>query len=209
MLQKMLGFILLLVFSLNVYARHTNKRLMACDITTLKIYPLAVDYPGMSKSHTLYGIVNSSKSACKVYSNLDIWGITESGVSIKLTPKATRLKKKLIVLKPASNLDYIYSSRLVWFSLSGTSAGETVFPKVKLGLDQESDFVIFDYIGNNTDIKMDNQVHKGNLVKWFKYSIAGDSCSYSESASKGMNKVFIQKGHKSSKVYFKSLAQCG
>ncbi len=93
-----------------------------CTAAQLQIYEVAVDMPGMMKSHSLYGIINHSQTACMLQGTPQIWGLAE-GKPIELTQHQAQVSQAVIV-QPLSKKDSVLSTQLVWFGFDGNAASD-------------------------------------------------------------------------------------
>lgn len=110
---------LFLILALPIYANAISTKTPYCKGEQLAIYQIVSCYPGMSKSITIYGIINNSQESCRLNGSLAAWGTSHQD-KIYLS-KIAQQNGPSVLVEPATK-NYIFSDKLVWFSISGSAA---------------------------------------------------------------------------------------
>jgi hypothetical protein len=94
--------------------------LPVCTAAQLQVYEVAVDQPGMMKSYSLYGIINTSTTACTLRGTPTVVGLA-SPTNITI-PATSQIATPAVVVYPLSKKDSVISTQLVWFAFQGNAA---------------------------------------------------------------------------------------
>ncbi len=107
------------ILALPIYASTASTKIPYCSAEQLAIYQIASDHPGMMKSRTLYGVINTSQKSCRLNGSPAAWGIRNQE-KIYLS-KVAQQNGPSVLVEPATK-DSISSDKLVWFSIDGSAA---------------------------------------------------------------------------------------
>jgi hypothetical protein len=119
-LLRTLSLSLLLFCCLPTYAAPQSDSLPYCTASQLAIYQVALDYPGMMQSRSLYAIVNHAQKACRLKGTPAVFGLAQFQ-RVVLAKKPTSMGA-LVIVEPLNQTDLVASDQLVWFSLVGNEA---------------------------------------------------------------------------------------
>lgn len=155
-----------------IYADTTSTQVPYCRGEQLAIHQIAVDSPGMMKTRSLYGIINTSEKSCRLNGTPAVWGISNNQ-KIYLSKDAQQNAQD-VILEPAAQ-NSISSDKLVWFSMKGSGAiGGTPFKTIHIILPGISGHVYtVKYDGYNAIANSISTVQK-NAASWD--ALKNDSC---------------------------------
>jgi hypothetical protein len=119
------------MLALPMYVNATSSEIPYCNAEQLGIHQIATDYPGMMHSKTLYAVINTSPKSCHLNGTPAVWGISKQD-KIYLSKEAQQNSQSVLV-EPASK-NYIYSDKLVWFSIEGHGDVKSPFKTIQITL---------------------------------------------------------------------------
>ena len=169
---KRLFFLFAWEFALPIYANAISTEAPYCSGEQLAIYQIALDYPGMMHSKTLYGVINTSQKNCRLNGTPAAWGISKHN-KIYLSKEA--IQNGQTVLVEPTNKNYIASDKLVWFSIDGSGAVDGVpFTTIQIMLPGVANRVYtVQYNGNNAAGSPPSTLQK-NAALW--EALENDAC---------------------------------
>ncbi|MBV53367.1 MAG: hypothetical protein CL816_04790 [Coxiellaceae bacterium] len=106
LMGSILGVTLLTIAGIWVYEHN----MPGCESQHLKIYPLAVAYPGMSQTHAAYAIVNRGEHACRIPK------------MPYFEPHTSKDHQDTITLKPIPSSSNPTWKEITWFSVHANGA---------------------------------------------------------------------------------------
>ena len=113
-IRSLMWLVIISLICTIVHYQYTQKYMAYCIATDLKLYPVAIAYPGMSQSHTVYALINHSKRSCRI----------SRTPSLDSTSSITSSDN--IILKPITNTKHLTWKKIPWFTVHANSACSTI-----------------------------------------------------------------------------------
>ncbi|HAG62149.1 MAG: hypothetical protein CMF55_01285 [Legionellales bacterium] len=113
-IRSLMGLVIISLFCLIVYYQYTQKHMAYCTASDLKLYPVAIAYPGMSQTHTAYALINHSNRSCRI------------ARTPSFEQTATSTSPDNIILKPITSTKHLTWKKIPWFSVHANSACSSI-----------------------------------------------------------------------------------
>lgn len=180
------------------YAALNKSTLPNCNPNQLSMHLIAVDYPGMSQSWSVYAIKNSGSHPCTLDRTPTVYAVKNNqNISVIFKPPVHN-HATTIVVQPTV-VDYQLAKDLVWFAIHGTSAynpGDKAynppFQQIKIVFPHNGAFTLA-YSGNSSGISATK------LTVGLKHWTFDKTCGQ-------QGETFITDN---SKIYFATTLRCG